>query len=188
MRCRWCPSLRLEAARAGGRQGGSLAGSKGRNGGGFIDQSQHLEWEANAAPPELPLLRLKTARLFCAQVPLPPYGRKKPVHTFSFLTNKTCALLRGDFPFFLLLAEPLPRRPALCSVRKGCRAASLVHSSCWWALLMSATSCLSFSASAPFPLSPVSQSPGIALGRHVAPAGPRGGRARSGFRGIAAVC
>lgn len=34
-------------------------------------------------------------------------------------------------------------------------------------------------------LSPISQCPGIALVRQAAPAGPRGGRVRSGFRGIA---
>lgn len=49
---------------------------------------------------------------------------KKETSAHIFLsTDETCALLCGDFPF-LLLAEPLPRCPALYAARKGCQAAS----------------------------------------------------------------
>lgn len=56
----------------------------------------------------------ETAELLCAQVPLPPYGRKKPVHAFSLCTNPACAWLRGDFSSLPLTAtvpcpSPLPR-------------------------------------------------------------------------------
>lgn len=60
-----------------------------------IHRSKSAPWLGSCCSScSAPLLQLK---LLCAQVPLPPYGRKKPVHTFFLCTNQTVCLASRGF-------------------------------------------------------------------------------------------
>lgn len=120
----------------------------------------------------------ETEELLCAQVPLPPYGRKKPVHTFFLWTNQTCAWLHGDFPSLPLTATVLCPLPP----PKGTLSPAQLVAVCF---LNEHHGLPGLSASTPCCLPPVSQSPGMALVRQAAPAGP--GEAGVG-QGFVALC
>lgn len=77
------------AAAGGGGQGGGreavsqVAGPESKRI-GFIDQSQHLEWEANAVPPELSLRRLRLRSCFVPRFHCHPMEERNQCTHFPF--------------------------------------------------------------------------------------------------------
>lgn len=168
--CRWCLS-------PGGRQGSSPIGDRPQKSTESIDQSQHLDWEADAAPPALRSCSWNCGAALCPGSIATLWKKETSAHIF-LCTNQTCACLHGDFPALLLTATvPCPLPPP-----KGTLSPAQLVAVCF---INEHHGLPGLCASTPCCLPPLSQSPGMALVRQAGPAGP--GEAGVG-QGFVALC
>lgn len=165
------PLCRLEE----GRQGSSPVGGRPQKRIGSIDQSQHLDWEADAAPPALPSRSWNRGAALCPGSIATLWKKETSAHIFLW-TNQTCAWLHRDFPSLPLTATVLCPLPP----PKGMLSPAQLLAVCF---INEHHGLPGLSASTPCCLPPVSQSPGMALVRQAGPAGPEEAGVGAAFRG-----